>query len=84
MQCCSEALFGDHSQIDLELRGPGQIYGLRQHGVLDLQMADISDTKLLSEVRQRAQEFLLEERNMVEYPVIREQVSKLKAVTSLD
>ncbi len=72
------------AQIDLALRGPGQIYGLKQHGVLDLQMADISDTKLLAEVRQAAQVFLRDERNMVEYPVIREQVARLKAVTSLD
>jgi ATP-dependent DNA helicase RecG len=72
------------AQIDLELRGPGQIYGIRQHGVLDLQMADISDTKLLSEVRQQAQAFIGDKQNMVNYPLIREHVARLKAVTSLD
>jgi ATP-dependent DNA helicase RecG len=72
------------AQIDLELRGPGQIYGLRQHGVLDLAMADISDAKLLSEVRQAATDFLEDETVMLKYDHIREQVNKLKAVTSLD
>jgi ATP-dependent DNA helicase RecG len=72
------------AQIDLELRGPGQIYGVRQHGILDLQMADISDTRLLAEVRGQAQGFLQAEENVVKYPLIYEQVAKLKAVTSLD
>lgn len=72
------------AQIDLELRGPGQIYGLRQHGILDLQMADVTDTKLVSEVRQYAQAFLRDETAMLHYPHIRETVDSLKAVTSLD
>ncbi len=71
------------AQIDLELRGPGQIYGLRQHGILDLQMADMSDTKLLAEVRQAADDFL-EGPHMLKYPAILERVNQLKAVTSLD
>ncbi|HSH31869.1 MAG TPA: ATP-dependent DNA helicase RecG [Candidatus Saccharimonadales bacterium] len=72
------------AQIDLELRGPGQIYGLQQHGVLDLEMADIADAKLVSEVRAAAQEFLRDEEVMLQYPQIVEQVNKLKTVTSLD
>ncbi len=72
------------AQIDLELRGPGQIYGARQHGVLDLAMADISDAKLLAEVRTYAADFLRGKEVMLKYPYILEQVSRLKAVTSLD
>ena len=72
------------AQIDLELRGPGQIYGLRQHGLLDLKMADIADVKLLAEVRSSAQNFLHNEAVMVKYPHILDQINRLKAVTSLD
>ncbi|MBW3538083.1 ATP-dependent DNA helicase RecG [Candidatus Parcubacteria bacterium] len=72
------------AQIDLELRGPGQIYGLQQHGALDLQMADISDAKLLAQVRTCAQQFLRDEEVMLKYPHLLERVNKLKAVTSLD
>lgn len=72
------------AQIDLELRGPGQIYGIRQHGVLDLAIADISDVKLISEVREYATDFLKDKAVMLQYEHIVDQVNRLKAVTSLD
>ena len=72
------------AQIDLELRGPGQIYGRRQHGDLDLQMADLGDTKLIAEARKAAQAFLNEPARMLQYPQISERVNALKSVTSLD
>ena len=71
------------AQIDLELRGPGQIYGTRQHGTLELQFADISDTKLLTSVRKAATEFV-EGPGLREYPEVATRVNALKAVTSLD
>jgi ATP-dependent DNA helicase RecG len=72
------------AQIDLEQRGPGQIYGLRQHGTLDLQLADISDAKLLAEVRSSAQSFLESPDGLRNHPLIATRVNSLKAVTSLD
>ena len=35
------------AELDLELRGPGAIYGKAQHGELDLRIAKLSDTRLL-------------------------------------
>ena len=72
------------AQIDLEIRGPGQIYGLRQHGTLDLQLADIGDAKLLSAVRNSAMQFLTDPAALHKYPGIAKRVNALKAVTSLD
>ncbi len=72
------------AQIDLELRGPGQIYGQQQHGVLDLQMANITDTKLISEVREYAQRFVDDAQSMLQYEQIRQQIAKLQTITSLD
>jgi ATP-dependent DNA helicase RecG len=47
------------AEIDLQLRGPGNIEGTRQSGVLDLKLADLSlDQKLLAEVRQRVIQIL--------------------------
>ena len=43
------------AEIDLKLRGPGDIYGLKQHGFLDLKLASFSDSKLLSSTRSSAQ-----------------------------
>ncbi len=72
------------AQIDLELRGPGQIYGRRQHGTLDLNLADLGDAKLLAEVRGQALKFLSDPEAMVKYPQVAARVNALKAVTSLD
>ncbi len=72
------------AQIDLEMRGPGQIYGLRQHGDLDLEFADHADTRLVSAVRTAALEFLRDPRAMLQYAYVTDRINRLKAVTSLD
>jgi ATP-dependent DNA helicase RecG len=44
------------AEADLRLRGPGELIGLRQHGLPELQIADLSkDFDLLMEARQDAQ-----------------------------
>jgi ATP-dependent DNA helicase RecG len=72
------------AQIDLELRGPGQVYGRRQHGMLELELADLSDTRLVAAVRAAATRFVSEPAQMVKYPQVVERINRLKTVTSLD
>ena len=72
------------AQIDLELRGPGQIYGKRQHGLLELEMADLGDSRLVSQVREAASTFVSDGQNMLQYPQVVERINRLKTVTSLD
>lgn len=71
------------AQIDLEIRGPGEIYGTAQHGILDLRIADLFDTKLLSEVKQAAESFL-KDHNLLEYKQLVKHVNLLKTITTLD
>lgn len=48
------------SEKDLELRGPGEFFGIRQHGLPELKVANLStDMELLSRAKQSA-EILLE------------------------
>ena len=47
------------AEVDLKLRGPGDLMGTRQSGVMELRVADIvRDNKILSLARKVAQEFL--------------------------
>ena len=42
------------AELDLKLRGPGDLYGLKQHGFLDLKLASFTDTKLVKTTQQAA------------------------------
>ncbi len=47
------------AQQDLQLRGPGDVFGTRQHGLPALRIADlVTDVQLLVQARQAAQDFL--------------------------
>ncbi len=47
------------AEVDLKMRGPGDIEGTQQSGILNLRLADISkDQKILQEARITAQEIL--------------------------
>lgn len=50
------------AEEDLKLRGPGDFFGERQHGLPKLKIADmVQDTRLLSEARGLAEELLAED-----------------------
>jgi ATP-dependent DNA helicase RecG len=50
------------SEIDLKLRGPGEFFGTRQHGLPELKIADIvTDSKLLYQARDWAFKILQED-----------------------
>jgi ATP-dependent DNA helicase RecG len=42
------------AEADLQLRGPGEFFGTRQSGSLDLKLAKPSDTELLNDAREEA------------------------------
>ncbi len=46
---------------DLKLRGPGDFFGSRQHGLPNMKMASLTDSALLSEAHRFAQEILAED-----------------------
>ncbi|GAB0174167.1 MAG: ATP-dependent DNA helicase RecG [Candidatus Altimarinota bacterium] len=46
------------AEIDLELRGPGEVYGVRQSGVPDFHFADLRDVNLISEIREDIEEWM--------------------------
>ncbi len=52
------------SEIDLELRWPGEVYGVRQSGVPDFHFADLRDTDLISEIRSDIEEWMKWKNNL--------------------
>jgi ATP-dependent DNA helicase RecG len=72
------------AELDLELRGPGAIYGISQHGQLDLRVAKLTDTKLISEARQAAKETIDRGDDLLQCGQLYEHVARLRAVTNLN
>lgn len=52
------------AEKDLELRGPGEVFGLRQHGIPELKLADLVKHKSVVEEVQKHIKLILEEYNM--------------------
>jgi ATP-dependent DNA helicase RecG len=46
------------AEIDLELRGPGELFGTRQSGLLELKVAKLTDVELIEETRRLAGQLL--------------------------
>lgn len=45
------------AEVDMQLRGPGEIYGRMQHGALNLQIATLADTELISRAQHAVKAF---------------------------
>ncbi|SHI76974.1 ATP-dependent DNA helicase RecG [Arenibacter nanhaiticus] len=66
------------AEVDLKLRGPGDLMGTQQSGVLNLKIADIiKDNDLLKMARHYAQKFLKEDPYLSQNPVIKHAYEQL-------
>ncbi len=72
------------AEVDLQLRGPGEIYGKAQHGALNLQIATLSDTKLIARAQQQAKSFVLHGTDLLQYKQLAAQVEQYQRLTTLN
>lgn len=72
------------SEIDLEMRGPGSIYGVRQSGALDLRIAELTDHKTIDRARHAAEEFIKKDENLLQYPTIAARVNHFRSINRLN
>ena len=64
------------AEKDLEIRGPGEFLGIRQSGLPELNLTDLTkDLKILEVARKSAFEFL-EKNNIKDYPVLNKYIEK--------
>ncbi len=64
------------AELDLRLRGPGEIYGTSQHGILSLKIASFYDLKLIEKTKKEAEKIFPQLSN---YPFL---YKKLKSIST--
>lgn len=72
------------AEYDLEIRGPGAIYGTMQHGELDLRVANLSDIELIKSARDAARRFIIKKEDLQKYPVLNKRITALRTITNLN
>jgi ATP-dependent DNA helicase RecG len=72
------------AEVDLRLRGPGEIYGRMQHGELNLRIANLADVKLLKKAREAADWLLGQGVDLVQYKQFYKHVGRYRGLTSLN
>lgn len=66
------------SEVDLEIRGPGEFFGTRQSGMPDLKAANLlRDTRILEAARKEALSIVEHDPMLSKYPQLREAVELL-------
>ncbi len=72
------------AEVDLKLRGPGEIYGALQHGALDLKFASLGDTKLIHQAQKDVTDFLREPEKMADHAELMARIVKYQQITTLN
>lgn len=72
------------AEVDLKLRGPGEIYGRAQHGALNLQIATLADTKLIARAQHQAKWFVEQGLNLLQYKQLAAEVEHYQRLTTLN
>lgn len=66
------------AEIDLKMRGPGEIFGLRQSGFTQLKIADITDEVLISRAQNEATRLVESDPDLKKSPLLREKVQSFQ------
>lgn len=74
----------DLAEKDLEIRGPGQFYGIRQSGLPDLAMNSLKDINLVKSTREQAAELLSKDPELKYHPLLGDKLSQFKQIIHLE
>ena len=65
------------AELDLKIRGSGEIFGTRQAGRFELKLASFSDLSLIEKTREAARKILSQDPTLDKYPLLQAQLSSL-------
>lgn len=65
------------AEKDLELRGPGSFFGLRQSGLPDIAMSHLKNPRLITIARQEAETILADDPKLEQHPLLRAALDRM-------
>src|SRR3989339_1212736 len=72
------------AEKDLTLRGPGEVWGTRQSGVLELKIASLADCKIAKEAKEAAEEIIKKDPELENFPDLKEKLSEFERDVHLE
>jgi len=72
------------AEKDMEIRGPGQFYGIKQSGMPDLAMDSLKDLNFIKSVRHEAAELLKKDPELKFHPLLGEKLNEFKQTIHLE
>lgn len=64
------------AEKDLEQRGPGEAYGLRQSGFPELRLAKLTDYEIIQQTKEASKALFETDSHLTAYPALREKLSR--------
>jgi len=74
----------DLAKIDLQFRGPGEIYGQEQKGFPELKIASLFDYTLIKKTRSEAEALIKKDPLFLEHPLLKEKVDNISESIHLE
>ncbi len=71
------------AEKDLDIRGPGEVLGERQHGLPDINTKNLMNVELIRRTKTEAKKFL-EKNNLDDFPLLKEKIQKYSGVANLE
>ena len=65
------------AELDLKLRGPGEMHGIKQHGFTQLKIASFSDQKLITQTHTIAKKLIALDPQLVKHPPLSKKLASL-------
>lgn len=72
------------AEKDLEFRGPGEIYGLKQSGFPDLKIAKLTDYEIIQKTKKASQEIFAKDPQLIHYPSLKEKLDIFTKIIHLE
>ncbi len=73
------------AELDLQLRGPGEIFGTRQSGFLtDLKIAKLSDVQIIKEAQEAAHQIFTQDEILKTYPFLKKKIEQFTKTAHLE